>query len=432
MTALPEAVRARVAALATAALGGLRPEEVPASLRAVARFAPAKRAKAGAGALLTALEADPLFRSRVVGQARAAHPELAEALTSGASTDGAREDAAAVAFLLRSEGWQERVGEVARAEAATREERDAESLRARLSQLETERSTAELDVARANEEARYAKDELTVVRRKARDLGSRVGRAQELQEAAEKERDALRGELEREQQRHAAQVRALEDRLADAERAVGEVRHAQREGAKGDQLRLRLLLDTVVNAASGLRRELALPPAQGRPADALEADYAASGRAASVQGRSAEDPGLLDALLAVPTTHLLVDGYNVTKTGYPSLSLEAQRTRLLTGLGALAARTQAEVTVVFDGATGAVPVKLPAPRGVRLLFSRTGETADEVLRRLARHEPAGRPVVVVSTDREVADGVREAGATAVPSLALLGLLERGRTVGPPP
>jgi predicted RNA-binding protein with PIN domain len=61
---------------------------------------------------------------------------------------------------------------------------------------------------------------------------------------------------------------------------------------------------------------------------------------------------------------------------------------------------------------------------VRLLFSRRGETADEVLRRLARHEPQGRPVVVVSSDREVADGVGAAGATAVPSLALLRLLER--------
>ena len=93
-------------------------------------------------------------------------------------------------------------------------------------------------------------------------------------------------------------------------------------------------------------------------------------------------------------------------------------------IGGLAARTGAEVTVVFDGAEGVLSSALPAPRGVRLLFSRRGETADEVLRRLVRHEPSGRPVVVVSSDREVADGVVEAGATAVPSVALLRLLER--------
>jgi predicted RNA-binding protein with PIN domain len=307
-------------------------------------------------------------------------------------------------------------------------ERDRVTLLPRVSELETTRSAAELAVARADEEARSAREELVAVRRKARELGSRVGRAEEQQAAAEAAREALRRELEQERERHAALERTLRDRLADAERALNEARQAQREGAKGDQLRLRLLLDAVVNAATGLRRELALPPAHGRPADAIEADYARTGRV-ELQGRTSDDPALLDALLAVPMTHVLVDGYNVTKTGYPALSLEAQRTRLLGGLGALAARTQAEVTVVFDGATGAVPVKLPAPRGVRLLFSRTGETADEVLRRLAQHEPRGRPVVVVSSDREVADGVREAGATAVPSLALLRLLDR--SVGPP-
>jgi predicted RNA-binding protein with PIN domain len=84
---------------------------------------------------------------------------------------------------------------------------------------------------------------------------------------------------------------------------------------------------------------------------------------------------------------------------------------------------------VFDGAEGTVPVALPAPRGVRLLFSRRGETADEVLRRLTRHEPQGRPVVVVSSDKEVADGITAAGAAAVPSLALLRLLDRSVGAG---
>ncbi|HTL24925.1 MAG TPA: NYN domain-containing protein, partial [Mycobacteriales bacterium] len=231
------------------------------------------------------------------------------------------------------------------------------------------------------------------------------------------ERDAALAERD-------AEVRRAQDRLGDAERALAEARQADREGAKGDQLRLRLLLDAVVGAAQGLRRELALPPAEGRPADALAGEYAPSGAADRPQGRDVDDPVRLDALLAVPTTHVLVDGYNVTKGGYGELTLEAQRTRLLAGLGGLAARTGAEVTVVFDGAERTLATALKAPRGVRLLFSRRGETADEVLRRLVRHEPVGRPVVVVSSDREVADGISEAGATAVPSAALLRLLER--------
>lgn len=406
--ALPEPVRSRVVALAATALAGMAPEEVPTALRKVARFTPAKRARLGAADLLAAVEGDRVFRQRVVETARAA---------------GA--DELVLACLERTEGWEDRLREAAEQHALDRGEAHQQQEVGRLSaQLEEQRTAALAELEHARAEARHAKDELAAVRRKVRDLGSRLGRAEQGQADAEAALAALRAERDAALAARDAEVRRAQDRLADAERALAEARQVGREGAKGDQLRLRLLLDAVVGAAQGLRRELALPPAEGRPADALAAEYAASGTAHRAQGRGTDDPVHLDALLAVPTTHLLVDGYNVTKGGYGGLTLEAQRTRLLAGLGGLAARTLAEVTVVFDGAEGTVVAALKAPRGVRLLFSRRGETADEVLRRLVRHEPVGRPVVVVSSDREVADGVTEAGATAVPSSALLRLLER--------
>jgi predicted RNA-binding protein with PIN domain len=122
--------------------------------------------------------------------------------------------------------------------------------------------------------------------------------------------------------------------------------------------------------------------------------------------------------------HLVVDGYNVTKSGYGDLPLDAQRSRLVRGLGALAARTGAEVTCVFDGAARP-PVMPPAPRGLRVLFSAAGELADDLIRRLVAAEPPGRPVVVVSSDREVAEDVRRAGAYPVDSVLLLRRLDRG-------
>ena len=68
---------------------------------------------------------------------------------------------------------------------------------------------------------------------------------------------------------------------------------------------------------------------------------------------------------------------------------------------------------------------LPSPpRGVRVLFSRKGETADELIRQLVRAEPAGRPVVVISSDREVADGVRRHGAYPLELRPLLRRLAR--------
>jgi predicted RNA-binding protein with PIN domain len=186
-----------------------------------------------------------------------------------------------------------------------------------------------------------------------------------------------------------------------------------------------LLLETIGQAAVGLRRELALDPADRLPADIVADAFADRPEAAGARTRaqSPDDPGRLDQLLALPRAHLVVDGYNVTKRGFGEMSLEQQRNRLVKGLGGIAAQTGAEVTVVFDGAERVHGLP-PAPRGVRVLFSRKGETADELIRRLVRAEPAGRPVVVVSSDREVADGVRRHGAYPMAADSLLRRLSR--------
>ena len=114
----------------------------------------------------------------------------------------------------------------------------------------------------------------------------------------------------------------------------------------------------------------------------------------------------------------LVDGYNVTKTGYPELSLADQRTRLMSGLSALAARCGAEVTVVFDGA-GRPPLQPRVPRGVRVLFSAVDEIADDVIRRLVAAEPPGRPILVATSDQQVVSDVKRDGAWTVASAVLL-------------
>ena len=61
---------------------------------------------------------------------------------------------------------------------------------------------------------------------------------------------------------------------------------------------------------------------------------------------------------------------------------------------------------------------------MRVLFSDAGVLADDVIRDLVAAEPQGRPVVVATSDRAVADSVRRRGAHAVPSAVLLGRLVR--------
>ena len=54
--------------------------------------------------------------------------------------------------------------------------------------------------------------------------------------------------------------------------------------------------------------------------------------------------------------------------------------------------------MVFDAAETRPPL-VHRPRGVRVLFSPAGVIADDVIRELVAAEPAGRAVVVVTSDR---------------------------------
>lgn len=428
---LPEGVRRKVVALVSDAFGGLTVGELPPQLRQYARFTPSRRAKFAGNAMAAALESDPVFRRRIGERITQSQPELAGALESGAPPAAADPvDVAAAAYVLRPADWVKLVAaageEVQRADAERVDEetrRELERLREELAHArshtrsETERLRTELDAARKEAES---------LQRKLRSALSEVKRGEAALRRGSAETDTVRAEAAAQVSAAESESRRLKARLTEAETSVEASRRAAREGRSVEDMRLRLLLDTVLDAAQGLRRELALPPSSIRPADSVEAVEPGrmSPKDIAARALSETDPALLDQLLALPQAHLIVDGYNVTKTGYPQMPLEKQRLRLLGGLSVLAAQTGAEMTCVFDGAELAAPVLLAPPRGVRVLFSKAGVTADELIRQLARAEPPGRPVVVVSTDREVADGVAKAGARPVASALLLKRLSR--------
>lgn len=428
---LPEGVRRRVVALVSDAFGGLTVADLPAQLRQYARFTPTRRAKFAGNAMATAVESDPVFRGRVAEKLREAQAELAAALESGAPPAAADPlDVAAAAYVLRPAGWVKLVAaageEAQRADAERVDEearRELDRLREELAHVR-ELQRAGVDQVRA--ELETARKEAESLQRKLRSALSDVKRGDAALRKVNAEIDGIRAEAATRVTASESESRRLKSRLAEVESALETSRRATREGRSIEDMRLRLLLDTVLDAAAGLRRELALPPVSTRPADTVEAVEPGRMTPKDIAARalSETDPALLDQPLALPQAHLVVDGYNVTKTGYPTMPLEKQRLRLLGGLSMLAAQTGAEMTCVFDGAELAAPVLLAPPRGVRVLFSKAGVTADELIRQLVRAEPPGRPVVVVSTDREVADGVAKAGARPVTSALLLKRLSR--------
>ncbi len=333
---------------------------------------------------------------------------------------------AAGAFLLRPDGWEAEVARAAALDDAVASERSERTDVARL-RREHDRLVAQVEelrtgAAQAAARADAATSELAAVRRSERRLRADADRARAearaAQEEARTERVAAEAALrDARQERRAA---AAEVARALAER--DEARRALTSSADLATARARLLLDTVVDAAVGLRRELALGPSTTTPADDVAASVRGTGTARpGSRGRAADDPALLDDLLSVPRTHLVVDGYNVTKSGFGELTLAEQRDRLVNGLLRVASGGT-EVTVCFDGADApSRPVR--APRGVRVMFS-SGEIADDLIRRLVAAEPLGRPVVVVTSDRAVADDVQAMGAASVPAQALLARLGR--------
>ncbi|MEU8169655.1 NYN domain-containing protein [Micromonospora sp. NPDC049004] len=429
---LPEPVRQRIVALTAAVLPTLPADEVPVPLRRVAKFAPNRRARLGAPAIAAQLTADPLFRQRVTARVLADAGDLGAAVVEGTAPAAADPvEVAALAYLARPRGWRELIDSSG---AAVRAEADSAVVAELVREAEQRATRAEHDRAVARVEADKLRDELARVREELGQLREESRQlARTLRETQTRERKASellateRGRAARASADVDAELRRARARLAEAEAAAGVARASAKEARSVDDARLWLLLETIGQAAVGLRRELALDPVDKLPADFVADAFAEHPGAApagpAARARDTDDPARLDQLLALPRAHLVVDGYNVTKRGFGEMSLEQQRKRLITGLGGIAAQTGDEVTVVFDGAERMHGLP-PAPRGVRVLFSRKGETADELIRRLVRAEPAGRPVVVISSDREVADGVRRHGAYPLGADSLLRRLAR--------
>jgi len=418
---LSEPARQQLVTIAADLVGRLAPEDLPVALRPVARFTPTKRGRLGGTQLAAALDADEAFRTRVADVVAEALPQLAEAVRAGESTTASDPiDTAVVAYLLRPDGWAGIVADANARHAAERERAGSQASAAELTELRAQlgelkaRLRAEAAHGKAAAATAVAESESEVAELR-KQLRARIGELRAAQRerddaqaaAAEATRRADVAEAARE-----LEARRLRGRITELERAVESARRATRTERDVDDARLWLLLDTLTEAAAGVRRELSLPAPAVRPADTVASAQS------SAPHRAVTDPSALDAVLALPNAHLIVDGYNVTKTGYPELPLADQRARLVGALAAVASRSGAEITVAFDGGQRP-PAMPPVPRGVRVLFSAPEEIADDLIRRLVDAEPVGRPLLVVSSDRQVALDAARAGAWTSDSAVLL-------------
>lgn len=419
----------------------------PPALRPFLRFA--KLPNRALAATRRALEADGEFRSRV-----------AEAVVD----NGVDVGRAGILYLTRPDGWREELEgliagaeESARAQAEVRAEHDA---RRRLAGAQEAARRAEQVAAAARAEAAEATAALTEERRARHAAVEASEVTARRTEALEAERDSLRAAIDRaaaEQERLRGRVAELERRLAESQAEIVRLAAepppapAAAPGPPAVPAEIPGLSEAAEAAAALAERLRAAVAALSGPAPVAPqpaplvhpppAAAAAVGRGAAVTPRPArapvrrpaalppavydDSPEAADHLLRLPGVVLVVDGYNVSKTGWPELALNEQRRRLVDALAELAARTGADVRVVFDGSEMAMPGIVPTTaKLVKVTFSPPGVEADEVVMELAAQLPVHRPVVAATNDRRVRVGAGRAGANLISSEQLLSLLRR--------
>jgi len=117
--------------------------------------------------------------------------------------------------------------------------------------------------------------------------------------------------------------------------------------------------------------------------------------------------------------HLIIDGYNLIRRS-PSLSildtqdLEEGRVELIRRLALYKQSRSIPMTVVFDGwGQGSLSRSRKTQRGIRVVFSRIGQKADDVIVQMARE--MGEKAMVVTSDRQVQLEVEHYQATVIPS-----------------
>jgi predicted RNA-binding protein with PIN domain len=117
--------------------------------------------------------------------------------------------------------------------------------------------------------------------------------------------------------------------------------------------------------------------------------------------------------------HLIIDGYNLlhvdrSLTNLNSIQLQWERERLIDRLSTYQKLKPREVTVVFDGWQEGWSTETREKRkGIEVIFSKLGEKADEVIKRLVKEEGSG--VVVITSDREVARFAQRMDVAVIPS-----------------
>lgn len=136
--------------------------------------------------------------------------------------------------------------------------------------------------------------------------------------------------------------------------------------------------------------------------------------------------------------HLIIDGYNVMhalplEKEWPGRNSMERRGNFIARLRAYAGSRPHLVTVVFDGTKGGEDLGGYEKAGnLEIRYSRRGEEADAVIKRMVEEAPRPTDILLVSSDKGVTGHARSAGASIAGAHELVRRLSPNppRPVGP--
>lgn len=126
---------------------------------------------------------------------------------------------------------------------------------------------------------------------------------------------------------------------------------------------------------------------------------------------------------------IIIDGYNVIHAD-PELrrsldrDVEAARDALLERLREYVLRRQVRATVVFDGRGGLIDVSAAVPGRLQVVYTPTGQSADDFIVETVLAARASSYIVVTSDMADIGRRLRSQGAQIMPSDRFLERLRR--------
>jgi predicted RNA-binding protein with PIN domain len=124
---------------------------------------------------------------------------------------------------------------------------------------------------------------------------------------------------------------------------------------------------------------------------------------------------------------IIIDGYNIIMAAPQVFSrmpdLAARREHLIRLLQSHPELGHKKIILVFDGGKTGSPRQTSTVMNITIIYSRPGEEADDVIKKMIRKTSPGKALTVVTSDRSIRNSAQDHGANTITAVQFWKLLK---------